>query len=153
VWGGWEAVETLFGLGANPNSRENTNEWAPVVAAADSGYLRTLRTLLQNKADPNTSGPGGEDTPLWFASIRAGSVECVQALLEHGADPNHELLDPPLLIEIVTASMITTETKIAILEALADNVPPINVDAIDELDKTGLVYAASAGDVTMSTGY
>jgi ankyrin repeat protein len=149
VWGGWEAVETLFELGANPNSRESTNEWAPVVAAADSGYLRTLRTLLQNKADPNTSGPGGEDTPLWFASIRAGSVECVQALLEHGADPNHELLDPPLLIEIVTASMITTETKIAILEALADNVTPINVDAIDELDKTGLIYAASAGDVTM----
>ncbi|KAJ0414214.1 ankyrin repeat-containing domain protein [Aspergillus carlsbadensis] len=149
VWGGREAVETLLELGANPNSRESVDEWASIVAAADSGYLRTLRTLLQNNADPNTAGPGEVDTPLWFAAIRAGSVECVQALLEHGADPNHELLKPHLLFEIERTSMVTIENKIAILDVLADNVRPIDIDARNGLDKTALMYAAELGDVTM----
>ncbi|KAL2838254.1 ankyrin repeat-containing domain protein [Aspergillus pseudoustus] len=149
VWGQWDAVKALLELGANPNSRESLDDWTPVVAAAESGYARTLQFLLQNKADPNTAGPGGVDTPLWFASVRAGSVECVQALLEHGADPNHELLSPPLLIELVRSSVLDIGKKIAILDVLVECARPIDINNVGSQRKTGLMYAASAGDIAL----
>ncbi|KAL7905885.1 ankyrin repeat-containing domain protein [Trichoderma velutinum] len=151
--GSWSMAKRLFELGADPNSGigERPNyRWAPLVVAVESNYLKTVRVLLENKADPNICGPNDLDTPLWFAVIKAASADMVRLLLDHGADPNHELLDPPLPIEL-TRSSVSDKDKLAILEVLVKNSPPARVNATDSENMTPLLYAAETGQLSIVT--
>lgn len=55
-------------------------------AAAKTGDAVTVKSLLGKNVDPDATGQDGT-TPL-FAAATKGSLPCVQALLEAGADPN-----------------------------------------------------------------
>lgn len=149
--GYWRIAKRLLELGADPNSgigpRPNYR-WAPLVVAARYGYLETARILLQNNADPNICGPNNCDTPLWFAAVCGPSLDLVRLLLEYGADPNHELLKPPLLGELV-ASRMPAKDKLARFEVLVANSPPIIINATDSRGSTPLLRAALAGELSI----
>ncbi|KAL7800188.1 ankyrin repeat-containing domain protein [Trichoderma ceciliae] len=151
--GNWNMVRRLLELGADPNTgigpRPN-DVWAPLVIAAEYGHVETTRVLLEHKADPNICGPSNQDTPLWFAGVRETSVDLVRLLVENGADPNHELLYPPLLVEMVT-SAICTKDKLAKFEPLIRNSPPVLVNAADAAGMTPLLHAAQAGELSIVT--
>ncbi|KAK4059089.1 hypothetical protein Trihar35433_11185 [Trichoderma harzianum] len=151
--GGWAMAKMLLDLGADPNSGlgERPNyRWAPLVVAVDGNHLKTAKILLENKADPNICGPNNLDTPLWFAAIKAASADMVRLLLDHNADPNHELLNPPLPIELVRSS-ISVKDKLAIFEVLVKNSPPVRINATDGEIMTPLLYAAEAGELSLVT--
>ena len=59
--------------------------WTALHAAADRGRLESLRHLLGMRADPNLRTASGA-TALSLAS-RSGHLDCVQALLQVGAEP------------------------------------------------------------------
>ncbi|KAL4925444.1 ankyrin repeat-containing domain protein [Aspergillus undulatus] len=146
-WGQWQAVRTLLALGARPDYNPDDDGWSPLIAACKDGYIQTVRALLEYKADPNLRGPDEQDTALWFASMRAKSIPVVRALLEHGADPNHEFLQPPLVAEICRSTEIKPGKKVAILDVLIDNSPPIEVDKVDSYGTTGLMWATTRGEI------
>ncbi|KAL6695385.1 ankyrin repeat-containing domain protein [Trichoderma pleuroticola] len=151
--GCWNTAKMLLDLGADPNSGlgERPNyRWAPLIVAVESNHPKTVKILLENKADPNICGPNNLDTPLWFAAIKAASPDMVRLLLDHGADPNHELLDPPLPIEL-TRSSLPAKDKIAIFEVLVKNSPPARVNATDSENMTPLLHAAEAGELPLVT--
>ena len=63
---------------------------SPLIQAARTGSLDTIKRLLDSGADVNLPGPTGDDwdaTPLQHA-ILARQPGAVQLLLERGADPN-----------------------------------------------------------------
>lgn len=73
--------------------------------------MKTARVLLDheadpNVADPNTGGPDNRSTPLWFAAVKAGNAEMVSLLLDNGADPSHELLALPLLVDMIGSTQV-----------------------------------------------
>ncbi|KAM6483952.1 ankyrin repeat-containing domain protein [Trichoderma sp. SZMC 28011] len=151
--GGWAMAKMLLDLGADPNSGlgERPNyRWAPLVVAVEGNHLKTVKILLENKADPNICGPNNLDTPLWFAAIKAASADMVRLLLDHNADPNHELLDPPLPIELIRSS-VSVKDKLAIFEVLVKNSPPVRINATDSENMTPLLYAAEAGELSLVT--
>lgn len=62
----------------------------PLIQAARTGSLDTMKRLLDSGADVNVPGPTGDDwdaTPLQHA-ILARQRDAVRLLLERGADPN-----------------------------------------------------------------
>lgn len=67
------------------------NGTSPLVVAAHSGHGELARLFLQQGADANTIEAGYN---ALHASILRGDLATVQALLEHGADPNARLLRP-----------------------------------------------------------
>lgn len=150
--GHWKVVERLLELGAKPNGGVSDSTpagvWAPLVVAADGGYVESTKLLLENGADPDIPGPDGNDTPLWFAAVSAANLECVRLLLKKGANPNHPLLNPPLLIEVVRSSQ-PIEKRTAILNALLNSESPANVDALDDEEMSPLLHAAKQGDLSI----
>ncbi|MEX0965296.1 MAG: ankyrin repeat domain-containing protein [Pseudohongiellaceae bacterium] len=65
------------------------NGSSPLVVAAHSGHGELARLLLERGADANAIGAGY--TALHSAILR-GDLTTIEALLEHGADPNARLL-------------------------------------------------------------
>ncbi|KAI1418456.1 ankyrin [Hypoxylon sp. FL1857] len=51
--GNLKAVEFLLKNGANVERRTRARQWTPLLMAADEGYEKIVRTLLENGADPN----------------------------------------------------------------------------------------------------
>ncbi|KAG6991647.1 Ankyrin-3 [Fusarium oxysporum f. sp. conglutinans] len=148
--GNWKAAERLLELGADPNGAKSIDTpdqmWAPLVIAVDENYVKTTEVLLKFGADPNIPGPGNNDTALWFAAVNAVNVECVRLLLAKGADPNHKLLKPPILIEIVKSTG-TIEKRIAVLKALLEHSIPAVTDASDDDAMSPLLHAAIRGEL------
>ena len=150
-FGNWKAVEALCALKADPDSGigpRSSARWPPLAAAAEYGFVKTLKVLLVNKADVNISGPTGH-TPLWFAAVQAASLECVRLLLDKKADPNHVLIDTPLLVDMMQYE-VPVEERLAIFDLLVRNDPPIQLDKADpQICMTPLMYAAQVGETAV----
>jgi len=69
---------------------QNVPRWStPLVAAAASGDLNAVKSLVAHGADVNQKPTGiGGETPLIIAIVHGNNEEVIDFLLEHGADPN-----------------------------------------------------------------
>ncbi|KAG8158455.1 hypothetical protein KVR01_011577 [Diaporthe batatas] len=147
----WRAATALLDLGADPDVGIKPNDdveygfWAPLCSAASWGHIKTVQALLEHGADANVQGPWNQDTPLWFATIGSASVPCCRALLDHKADPNHKLLSPPLMIDLVNSER-SSEEVIAVSELLVSHRPPIDVEKADSAGRTALMHASRSSD-------
>lgn len=121
---GVEAARLLVDAGADVNRAETWRGQTPLMWAAAQSEPAMVRFLLESGAEPNVrstanewarqvSGesrrmyrPKGGLTPLLFAA-REGCADCIEALLEGGADP--DLTNPdnvtPLFIAIDNSHM------------------------------------------------
>lgn len=79
-----EIVEKLIKKGSDVNSKDNTG-WTPLHAASYKNNTEVVRLLLSVNADPNIADDRNK-TPLFLAS----HYDTLQALLSHGANPNHQ---------------------------------------------------------------
>ncbi|XVF32447.1 hypothetical protein REPUB_Repub17cG0084000 [Reevesia pubescens] len=132
--GSQKLLEYFISKGAEIDAKSDTG--TPLQLAASVSRKDIMKVLLDNHANPNVSSHG-----LWspmISSIGNGSIECVNLLLQAGADPNFVSQgDTPLVIAAATGE---TEIIKCLLNAGADpNVPnhvghvPIEVAA--SLDK------------------
>jgi len=81
-----EVKRLVVDCGANPNIQSAVDGGTPLHVAADRGYLRIVKFLLEHGANPNMKNNYG-NTPLHFAATY-GHPEVAELLLEHGANPN-----------------------------------------------------------------
>jgi len=65
----------------------NANTAIPLIPAARTGNLETVRQLLLHKADPNARESWRGETALMLAASE-GHADVVKLLLQHGADAN-----------------------------------------------------------------
>ena len=147
LWGNFKSTEALLRLGADPDmgiTGERTSQgWSPLMAAADGGYEKCVRALLKQNANPNVSGPSGIDTPLRYAAVK-GHMQICRLLLESGADANSPLIQPPVLVEVLTNSgSLSKSKKLEMVELLLEN--SALVDATDDEGMTALAYAVRRG--------
>ncbi len=114
-----EVAELLVSHGANVNAREKWRGQTALMWAAAAGSGEMTRYLISHKADVNARAlandwptqmtgeprnqyrPTGGLTPLLYAA-RSGCTDCVQALLDAGADVNRPNPDgvTPLMVAI-----------------------------------------------------
>ena len=117
--GSVEVADLLVRHGANVNAREKWRGQTALMWAADAHSVALTRFLIDHKADVNTRAlatdwpsqmtgeprnqyrPVGGLTPLLYAA-RSGCTECVQALLDAGADVNRPSPEgvTPLMVAI-----------------------------------------------------
>ena len=116
---------------------------SPLIQAARTGSLDTIRLLLDSGADVNLSGPTGDDwdaTALQHA-ILARQPGAVRLLLERGADPNR-VAGPNAPAPLLLAAGDTDPTFVNLL--LAHGADPT---VEDEDGVTPLARAVSAGTI------
>jgi len=117
--GSVDVAELLVRRGANVNARETWRGQTALMWAAATGSTEVTRFLIAHKADVNARAqandwpsqitgeprnqyrPTGGLTPLLYAA-RSGCTDCVQALLDGGADINKPNPDgvTPLMVAI-----------------------------------------------------
>ncbi len=78
-----EAVVALLSAGAEVNMKD-TEGRTPLSYAAKSGNLKTIKLLLDAKADPN----GNEFDPPLLLATKLGNTNIMELLLSAGANPN-----------------------------------------------------------------
>jgi ankyrin repeat protein len=116
---------------------------APLIQAARTGALDTIKRLLDSGADVNLPGPTGDGwdaTPLQHA-ILARQSGAVRLLLERGADPNR-VAGPNAPAPLMLAAGDTDPTFVNLL--LAHGADPT---VEDENGVTPLARAVSAGPI------
>src|SRR5580704_4146059 len=117
--GSVDVAELLVRHGANVNAREKWRGQTALMWAADARSAALTRFLIDHRADVNARAmaidwpsqmtgeprnqyrPAGGLTPLLYAA-RSGCTDCVQALLDAGADPNRPSPEgvTPLIVAI-----------------------------------------------------
>jgi uncharacterized protein len=117
--GSLDVAKLLVRRGANVNAKEKWRGQTALMWAVDARSAELTRFLIDNKADVNARAlatdwpsqltgeprnqyrPTGGLTPLLYAA-RSGCTECVQALLDAGANPNLPNPDgvTPLMVAI-----------------------------------------------------
>ena len=112
-----DAARILIDAGADVNAAENWGGQTALMWAAAQGQADMIRLLIEAGADPNAQAPArdwvrltseprikemfsGGFTPLIYAA-RQGCAECVQALIDGGADPDKA--DPEGVTPLIAA--------------------------------------------------
>ena len=132
----------LIGKGANPNAWVSRGREPMLAAAARSGQVETVKTLI--KAGARTADHGASGTTALIAAAqsrdKAGAREIGKLLLERSADANAQdhYRQTPL---IAAARNGNVELVDALLAAGA------NARHLDENDYGALEYAAMSGDL------
>ncbi|KAI1771105.1 ankyrin repeat-containing domain protein [Hypoxylon cercidicola] len=152
-WGCWHSVSALIQAGAEVNEPQghphgDSRTWTPLAIACRNGFPKTVEALLVGGADANAIGPYGVDTALWFPVIDEPNVECVKILLRHEANPNHDLFEIPLLVEMAERSYDSTHL-LPLCDALFHGVQPINLNAINDAGQTALMIASQSGKLDL----
>ncbi|KAL8657464.1 MAG: hypothetical protein Q9226_001893 [Calogaya cf. arnoldii] len=89
----FDCIKALIDAGADANKGSGHEEsyGCPLQAVCDHGNEEVVRFMLENGADPNTTGGniwlGDVHSPLHMAAY-SGDIAIVKLLLEQGADPN-----------------------------------------------------------------
>jgi hypothetical protein len=115
--GNLPALHDELRRGTSPDTLDPETAYTPLICAAAVSNPAALRLLLQSGANPNLCAPFPARYPrpsspdyIWntalIAACKAGSIECVQLLIDAGADIHlHASFDSPLsaatTIEIV----------------------------------------------------
>ncbi|OJJ43665.1 hypothetical protein ASPZODRAFT_910635 [Penicilliopsis zonata CBS 506.65] len=147
----WKVVETLASLDANmdlPGRGHEGAEVRPLAAAVSLGRFKTVQALLENDADPNPIGPGGRITALEVAIQELSHPDCIRLLLDHNANPNHELHDPTLLVRAIVSGM-QLSIRLEIMDILVSHESAaVDINAVGRPSSgmTPLMHAAAAGD-------
>ncbi|KUI69256.1 Serine/threonine-protein phosphatase 6 regulatory ankyrin repeat subunit C [Cytospora mali] len=146
IHGATETMKYLLQMGADPHSgkdwktlEDSSPGWLPLIDAAADGLSECVKVLLDGGADPNQPGPQGFNTALVYAAVKSHIGIC-RTLLEHGADPNHTLIKPPIFIKIVGADRLESSTKVELLGLMAQF--GAQVDARGDRGETALLHAA-----------
>ncbi|KAL6624649.1 hypothetical protein ACP70R_031970 [Stipagrostis hirtigluma subsp. patula] len=79
-----EVMKLLLSKGADVESESDAG--TPLVWAAGHGQQDAVKLLLEHNAKPNTETDDGI-TPL-LSAVAAGSLPCLEVLIQAGADPN-----------------------------------------------------------------
>jgi len=91
IYGGHEQIfDYLLAVGADVNA-VGYEEGTILMSAAYLGAFKMLDKLLKKGADPNLGSLLTGETPLHVATAKGfveGTLECVNLLLEYGANPN-----------------------------------------------------------------
>jgi hypothetical protein len=87
----------------------DANKNSALSEAATGGSGEVVRFLIKSNANVNSRGHFGR-TPLWRAAF-ASNTECVQILLENGADPRIAANDGQRAVEVTTNESIQTILK------------------------------------------
>lgn len=136
------AIKSLLDIGADPHDdmdfASSNIGWLPLVKGAREGRAESVRVLLDSDADPNQPGPDGVNTALWYAAGKC-SLRTMRALLEGGADPDHPLLQQPILVTLVSTTRIETPVKLEMIKLMAEF--GAKIDAADEDGRTSLMWA------------
>src|ERR1700688_2578913 len=83
-WNDGDAVKLLLGAGANAKAA-NRYGATPLSGGVELGHGAMIEVLLKAGADPKTLTTAGGETVLMTAA-RAGNIDAVKVLLNHGAD-------------------------------------------------------------------
>lgn len=144
LWGHHQVVQALLELGADPNMRieptDGPGKWSPLVVAADDGFKQCVQFLLDKKANPNIVGPTDIGTPLRYAAVK-GHLEICELLIARGAEPNSPLINPPILIQIIT-DYTATQNQLEIFDLLLEHNADVNAKDSDGVPV--LVHAAKS---------
>lgn len=135
------AVRKALDEGADPNTTA-IYPWKPFADAAAQGHDDVVRVFLEKGFDPNpTTGWGRtkrhHGNPLWLA-VTNRQEAVARLLIEHGADPNALVQGKTCLHG---AAM---NPRLSIVKFLVDG-KYCDVNAVDGMGYTPLVYAAQAG--------
>ena len=80
-----QMVRYLLAYGATVDAVDKNGE-TPLHVACRCGYVDVIRLLLEHYANPNLACTRLGRTPLHVACSNHGNLECVQCLIDHGAD-------------------------------------------------------------------
>jgi hypothetical protein len=94
--------------------------WTPLICAANSGYLSTVKILLENNADPNLSETE-YFTPL-DSAVSKGNIELTRLLFEYQANANSRTC-----LRITPLHRAVQNNRFDIADLLFENGAEINV--------------------------
>lgn len=83
-----EIVELLLDAGANKDATTRIGKYTPLHIASSQANGAIVRKLLDAGANANAKTTNSQATALHLAAQEVAGAESVQALLEHGADPD-----------------------------------------------------------------
>ena len=159
-------AESLLKAGANANTRQARQDYAPPVsalyAAADADRADAVRLLLRHHAKVDDGTPEGR-TPL-MAAVRRGNIEVAQLLIgakarvdiAYGQDTLFDMAercdDPVPMLRLLLEKLKPQQLKEIFLEAARDakpavisvlaTLPGFDVEAHDATGNTALILAA-----------
>ncbi len=165
-----EVVRYLLEHGANPTVRDKKGE-TPLFRAARNGhnnvmkvYAEKLGKKLKTESDPQKTDEHCNlaGSTLLLPAAWGGHAEVVQTLLAAGVDPNKAdangntaLLFAVRQFPVAKDAALTAEEMKraeqyrAILKALLNHAPAVDVNATDINGNTALIYAAQKGDAEL----
>jgi len=133
-----EIVQALIAAGANVETKYAGITPLFLATIERRCDLSMMEALLDAGARTDVRTPFSQSTPLLEAAA-IGSEECVNLLLEHGADPTAKTAGQETLLHNAVLG-----GNRRIVEKVTD-ISPINVNAIDSHGVTALIVAAAVG--------
>jgi ankyrin repeat protein len=140
--GASRTVKQLTDHGANLAVSQGA--YTPLMAAARSGDLDTIRFLIEQGADVRARTRSGY-TPLYAAASWPGNAAAISLLLKQGADPDTRVETSAPARDLFTPVMVAAMRGDAeSLERLLAGRANVNVQG-GAFDRTALLWAATTG--------
>ncbi|MBS0352040.1 MAG: ankyrin repeat domain-containing protein, partial [Proteobacteria bacterium] len=139
-----DKVRCLLRLGADPHAKTAQGETG-IYQAVTKGCVRSLKILLECKADPNLEDKRLDDS-LLHAAVRRGDPGMVAALLKAKANPYRTLNDGRIPLHL--AAERNDPEILAALAGEAKTLPADLREAVDTEGYTPLHRAVTAGSLS-----
>jgi ankyrin repeat protein len=128
-------LKTLLDQGISPNTADD-RQITPLMMAAETGSVTTMRILIEHGADINAENAFGSTALIWSAS----DVQKVRLLVEHGADVNKAGKSGRTALMIAALSRSPLETVRLLIAKGADT------SVVDQQGMTALATALWGDD-------